>query len=93
MLFVNCVPLGLHDVVDLAEAMHDAGGALATGSGAKSYYGLDAFGRRDALASAAAELAESWRGRCVVALGSSPDFLAFLQAVRPHATVIVERAG
>lgn len=87
-LFINAVPFN-QGFVDLAEVLETEGKTLATAWEAESYYDLDAFRRRDAIAKAAPEIAKNLSGQTVVAVGGSQDLKALVDALRPYAREVV----
>lgn len=80
-------------VIHLSEVMQSYGEKMATASGAESFYALDAFARRDALAAAAPEIAASFSTDIVVANTDSPDMRAFIDAIRPLAGMEIVANG
>lgn len=89
VLCLGCAPLKAPKVVQLHEVFDRVTKAIAEASGAASFYDLETWPRRDALAKAAAVEAEGLTGCHVVAIGSSPDLRHFVDALTPFAGVIV----
>jgi hypothetical protein len=87
-LFINCIPLG-EDYIDAADLLNKEGRELAVELKSTSYYELDPFKRKDALASKAEIVASSLKGMNVVALGSSHELKSYLDALRPFAARVV----
>lgn len=88
-LYINCIPLD-EDYIELTDILQRESQALAAALGVESYYTIDAFRRRDALASKIeAVVHEDLPGRNVVALGASQDLKAYLDALRPFASAVV----
>lgn len=88
-LFINCAPVGT-SVEDLGQIHQRMGAQLAETSGVGSFHELHPFARRDCLAAAAQQVATFLGKSKVVAMASSPDMVAFIDAVRPYATQVVE---
>lgn len=92
ILCVNCAPVkGIlrsgsgRGVIHLSEVLASYGAKLAEASGVASYYILDAFSRRDALAAAAFEISNSFGTDMVIAHDDTPDMKVFIEALRPLA--------
>ncbi len=92
ILLINCAPIRGHGrpnsgrgVRYLSEVLVRYGQALAEASQAESYYDLDAFARRDAMAKVAVRMAEEFGADLVVASTLSPDEKALVAALRPYA--------
>ena len=76
----------LHDV------LHRLGLDMATASGASSYYALNAFERRDALVQAVSTIVGDFGADILTAPhpNGNPDLKALVDALRPHAGMIIE---
>ena len=92
ILCINCSPVkgqlrsgSGRSVIQLSEVMHAYGAQMAATAGAASFYALDAFARRDALAAAAEAISEEFGTDMVVGYTDSPDMKAFIGAMRPLA--------
>lgn len=89
-LFINAMPAGSAVMVDAASVLHLEGSEMAREFEAPSFYDLDAFKRRDMLASAAMEIAKDLEGKDVVAIGGGQDLKALVEALRPLAREVVQ---
>lgn len=64
---------------------------LAEVSKKASFYEIDSFQRKDMVAKHAAEWAKTVSpGALVVAIGTTPDFRAFVEAIRPAAMIVAQ---
>lgn len=88
-LFINSMPSG-GQFVDALQVLAAEGRELAEAQGVSSYYDLDAFKRRDALAAHAAEIAAELDGQDVVAIGGGQDLKALVEALRPMAAEVIQ---
>lgn len=88
ILFLNALPLR-QDYVDLTEVLLAEGRDLAKELGVESYYMLDAFKRRDMLASAITEVVKSLEGKNVVSLSPGPELKAYIEVLRPLAKMVI----
>lgn len=77
------------NLISLADVLAEWGAKLAQHQGAESYYALDAFKRRDALAQIAEQIADELGSDYVMADGESPDLRSLADVLKPFATVIV----
>jgi hypothetical protein len=76
------------------QLLRELGDGLAKAAGHDTYYDLDAFGRRDAIAKRAAAICENFSSRTyVIANGESPDVRAFVDALRPFAANVIVGAS
>ena len=81
------------NVIYLSEVLKTYGDQMAAQSGAASYYALEAFARRDAICSAAPQMAEAFKTDIVVAETDSPDMKALIAALRPLAGMEIVANG
>lgn len=88
VLYVNCVPLK-QEYEDLTSILEREGRELAGAVGVASFYEIDAFKRRDMLASAVRDVARQLEGKNVVAVGAGQDMKNYLEALRPLARFVV----
>lgn len=99
-LCVNCFPIKTSDkIVRLEDVLHLLGQQMAKEAGVESFYDLDAFRRRDALAKAGASVAEilntqydypmvvAWCGT------GQGDLRSLLDAISPHAGLVIRAEG
>lgn len=93
-LFIGCSPAkGMaREQVQIEDVLLYYGNQLAAREEKQSYFELQAFARRDMLASVAKQIAEENTNKNVIAFGKSPDIDALLAALRPFATNVVEGA-
>jgi hypothetical protein len=91
-LCVNCSPTkgGNGSVLLLDEIMQRYGESLAAKQGVNSFYMLDDFKRRNALAFAAPVMAEEFGTNIIVVRGHSQDIRALTDALRPFAEIVYE---
>jgi len=90
-LFIGCTPLG-RPVLELGALLFEEGKELAAELKKDSYYSVDAFQRRDALASRAQQIASRLNGFGVVtAIELTPDERNLLVALRPLAKTVTIR--
>lgn len=89
-LFINAMPTSSSAMVDGASVLHLEGAEMAREFGAPSFYEMDAFKRRDLLASAAGEIAKDLEGKDLVAIGGGQDLKALVEALRPLAREVVQ---
>lgn len=75
-------------VIGLDQEFERYGTELAKEMGADSYFALDAYKRRDWMAMRARQIAETFGSKIVTAVGTSPDFLEFLTAIKPFASYV-----
>lgn len=87
-LFINCFPHGM-ETVDLATLLNTEMAELAKVKGVDSYYELNSFDRRDMLAQAVPEVARGLAGKSVVCLGAGQELKSYIDALRPHAAMVV----
>lgn len=89
-LFVGCMPLE-GETIDLAKIFYVESQELAAAQDTASYFELNAFERRDALAAQIATTAEGLAGAQVILMdrSPSPDLKAFVDALRPFAAKTV----
>lgn len=89
-LLINALPerAKTTGVICLDQVFAEVGAELAKAMGAESYFALDAYKRRDWLAMRAAQIVEPFGSKIVTAVGSSPDFLEFLTAIKPYASYV-----
>lgn len=74
------------DTVQLEDVLRTLGNEMANKIEAgKSYYEINAFTRRDAMAIYAEQIAQQYAGKDVVCSGRSPDLDALLAALTPYA--------
>lgn len=96
-LFVRCTPEKMVAMVqlDLDGILHEYGNKLAASMQAPNYWMLDAFKRRDLLASKACEIltevaaAHPGKFLALVSNSSSPDVEAFAVALKPYCANVV----
>lgn len=93
-LFVNVLfsqTTGMGEVVDLNQIHYRLAQELEKKVG-KAFYEIDAFKRRDWLASAvrAPEIQEQLRGKAVVVLDPGPDLKAIVESLKPLANLVAE---
>ncbi len=90
-LLIGCLPerVKTTGILGLDQEFERYGTELATEMGATSYYALDAYKRRDFMAMRAKQIAETFGSKTVTAVGSSPDFLEFLSAIKPYASYVI----
>lgn len=88
-LFLNALPIG-QEFVDAGELLGREGAELAEAQGVKSYYELDAFKRRDAIAAQASAIATELAGKALVVVGGGQDLKALIEALRPFAAEVVQ---
>jgi hypothetical protein len=84
-LLYGVVKRGKENVLDLNLVLHQYGKELADDLGSPSYWGLDAFKRREFLAMKAEEIAETFGPAVVVVTTDDPDIRAFAAALEPYA--------
>ena len=72
-------------MVDLQQVMHEMGGKLAEEWNAGSFWAIDAFKRREALAHKAQEIAEGFGPALVVVTSDQRDLADFAAALEPFA--------
>jgi hypothetical protein len=86
-LLIGCLPERgkTTGVIGLDQEFERFGTELAQTMGAESYFALDAYKRRDWMAMRAKEIAATFGTKLVTAVGTSPDFLEFLTAIKPYA--------
>lgn len=91
-LFIGCAPLS-GQTLDLTDILAKEGKELAAASGQESYYQLDAFKRRDALAAQAPAIADALAGQNVTTTDGAltPDERTLLAALQPFAELVVVR--
>jgi len=90
-LFIGCTPLG-RPVLELGALLFEEGKELAAELKEDSYYSVDAFQRRDALASRAQQIAARLNGFGVVtSIELTPDERNLLVALRPLAKTVTIR--
>lgn len=90
-LLRNCVPVkGPTSVVRLSDVLHKAGEQLAKVSGARSYWDLPAFKRREILAAHVPGLLEQLGKATVIVDGNSPDLEHLADALAPYASYVYE---
>ena len=91
VLYIGCAPFNTV-TIDLHTALFRAQEAIATE--ANTFWNdLDPLRRRDVLAGRAQDLAKELDGCHVVANGTSQDFRALLDAIRPFATTTIMAVG
>ena len=93
-LFINVLfsqTVGRGEVVDLNQIHYRLAKALEEKTG-KAYYEMDAFKRRDLIASAARgpAIQEQLRGMTIVVLDPGPDLKALVEALKPLANTVAE---
>lgn len=89
-LFINAIPIvSTRKTIDLAHVLQNEGAELADSKGADSFYLLDAFKRRDMLASQAGIVAKDFVGCDVFCVGANQDLKDYCQAMRQFATEVV----
>lgn len=76
-------------IIALEDIIREAGESLAKEGGAESYYELDSFKRRDAMAAKAEAIVEHIGTGTVVARTYDADTRAMVAALRPHAYIVV----
>lgn len=74
--------------VSMADVFAEAAGLVAEASG-KPFFEINAFERRDALAKMAPELADRLKAIVLVCPRSTPDVDALVQALKPHAGIVL----
>lgn len=96
VLYVNAMPargVPQEQVAFLTEVLAAEGLELARSVSNDApdigYYDLDAFKRRDQLASQALNVARDHEGMHLVALGAGQDLKAYVDAIEPFASVVV----
>lgn len=87
-MIYGVVKRGKGKIIDLQQVMFCEGKELAEAWNAKSYYALDAFKRREALAMKAEELAEEFGPAIVMVSTDQRDLLDFAAALEPWATAV-----
>lgn len=89
-LLINALPerAKTTGVICLDQVFAEMGAELAQTMGAESYFALDAYKRRDWLAMRAPQIVEPFGSKIVTAVGTSPDFLEFLTAIKPFASYV-----
>lgn len=84
------VARGADNVVDLHDVFAQNAAELAEDAKEPlGYYAMNAFHRRDMLASQAATIAAQMSGMVVVANGESPDFKTFVESLIPFAGMVI----
>ncbi len=85
-LYIGCMPLGVRSVMTINDVLSEEGIELAAAMGKPSYYSIDAFQRRDAIASRAEAIADALAGMSLVAPAElTPDERSLLAALQPLA--------
>lgn len=93
-LAINCAPAkSVGTVKDLDRVFHSFCEQLAQQNEESNYYLMDAFERRNLLAAAAKDIAESMGTDTYLARPDTPDMHSFIQALRPFAYTIWEPIG
>lgn len=94
-LLIGCMVVkGANDVILVEDVLATYGEHLAKSKGVPSYWMLDAFERRDILRAVVPKIVEELQGHAVVSSGDDPDTRALVDALRHHASTIVEpRSG
>jgi len=75
--------------IDLMQVMQEKGALLATEWNAGSYYAIDVFKRREALAHKAAEIAEEFGTKTVMVTSDQRDLVDFASALEPFASIVI----
>ena len=89
-LFINAIPIvSDRKTIDLAHVLQNEGAELAEAKGADSFYLLDAFKRRDMLASQASIVSKGFDGCDVFCVGGNQDLKDYTQAMRQFAAEVV----
>ena len=77
-------------VEDASAILHREGTELAKAMGVPNYYNIDAFKRRDAIASQAQNIVESLPHGCIVISNDkSPDVLSMVAAMKPFFPIVL----
>ncbi len=82
------VKRGKGTIIDLSQVMQERGAALAEEWNAGSFWAIDAFKRREALAHKAEEIAESFGPGIVMVSSDQRDLLDFAAALEPFAATV-----
>lgn len=91
MLYIGCAPQGESPrAIALEDIFQRLSEQLAADSGVRSYYELHPFQRRDCLAAVAQSTAAFLGKSKVTVSAKSPDIVAFVDALRPFASEVVE---
>lgn len=101
MLLINCAPVkGIQNkkntgraVYYLDEVLHKYGEAMAKDNNVESFYDIDGFARRDALAKVAGLMAAEFGADLVVAAPRTAELRTLTEALRPYAGMIIEAVG
>lgn len=92
-LFIGCMPLN-RATIDISEVLAREGEEMARASGKNSFFELDAFARRDAMAAQCRTIAASLQGfALLVPTALSPDEKSLLTALRPLASNVAVVCG
>jgi hypothetical protein len=90
-LYIGCAPTTTRSsTVPLEGVFQRMASELAVQSGVASYFELHPFGRRDALASQAEQVAIFLAKKKITVVIEDPDLAAFVAALRPFASEIIE---
>lgn len=81
------------EVLDLAEVFAHYSADLATTQGAKTFFELDPFKRRDAFAERGAAIAAELGNVIVFCNATTPDVKALVDALRPHAKMVIQASA